>query len=435
MRAIVIKEVRELMRDRRTVAMLLVIPIILLVVFGYAANFTVDKSEVLITGPGAGALAQELEQNTAASEDLAISTTDTELTTTDIQDRLRDQETHAIIRVASAGEDNPIAQRTHVYIDGSELFQAQAVQRAWMRVIAEDSRSRITAIREDIEAAKADAQRFADEIATVRTQADTLRAAMQSPPAGAARPQGVPAIEVPTIPTPPALPDTDQLSLENMDIEALSTVYFNPDLETSWMMVPGLIGVIMTFIGVVVTSIGLVREREAGTLEQLAVMPLRPSAIIMGKIIPYFVLSLLDAAVITALGVWIFDVPFEGNMWLYSLFAFIFMFVVLGLGVFISSISQTTGQAIQLSIMTVVPQIMLSGLIFPLELMAANVRWIGYGLPLTWFIQISRGIMLRDAQLDQLLLPAGVLIAMAVLFFGGATLNMRLLLRKGGATS
>ena len=90
MRAIVIKEVRELMRDRRTVAMLLVIPIILLVVFGYAANFTVDKSEVLITGPGAGALVQELEQNTAASEDLAISTTNTEFTTTDIQDRLRD---------------------------------------------------------------------------------------------------------------------------------------------------------------------------------------------------------------------------------------------------------------------------------------------------------------------------------------------------------
>lgn len=434
MHAIMIKEFRELVRDRRTVAMLLVIPIVLLVVFGYAANFSVDKSEVLIAGPGATQLASDLKDNPAAEEDLSIATTDEALSEIAIQERLQNQEAHAIVLVTSRDQDQLLSSRTHLYVDGSELFNAQAAQRAWIRVITEDNRDRISKVRADIEDTKAQAERFKGDIETVRQQAEDLRAVLQQPIPPARLAEAQSALVVPTIPTPPEIPDTGVLDVDHIDIETISTVYFNPDLKTSWMMVPGLIGVIMTFIGIMVTSIGLVRERESGTLEQLAVMPVRPLAIILGKVIPYFILSLFDAAVITVLGVKIFDVPFEGNIGLYALYAFVYMFAVLGLGVLISSLSQTTGQAIQLSIMTIVPQIMLSGLIFPLELMAASVRWIGYGLPLTWFIQISRGIMLRDAAFDQLVLPFGVLAAMAVVFFGFATFNMHVLLRKGGAS-
>ncbi|MCT3012024.1 ABC transporter permease, partial [Propionibacterium freudenreichii] len=211
------------------------------------------------------------------------------------------------------------------------------------------------------------------------------------------------------------------------------TVLFNPDLKTSWVMVPGLIGLILTFIGTVITSIGLVRQRETGTLEQLAVMPLRSSSIILGKIIPYFLLALFDLVLITAVGVWLFGVPFRGSLLLFAAAAVIFLFVVLGFGVLISTASQTTGQAIQLAIMTVLPQVLLSGLIFPLDSMAAGVRWIGYCLPLTWFNQIAQGVMLRDAPAGSLLWPFVILAAMAVVFFGIATLRMRFSLTHGGA--
>lgn len=434
MTAIMVKEFRELIRDRRTVAMLLVIPIVLLIVFGYAANFSVEQSKFLVVGPGAEELVDALEDNDAAEEDLSLEVIDEELSESAIKERLQNQEAHAIVQVRNRNNDQLLSKRTHLYVDGSEFFNAQAAQRAWMRVIAEDNRDHITEIRSDIEDTKRKADAFADDMAIIRQQVDDVNTKLRQPLTPTALAEAQSSVVMPAIPVPPELPDTSTLDVGSVDIEDISTVYFNPDLETSWMMVPGLIGVIISFIGIMVTSIGLVRERESGTLEQLAVMPFRPLAIILGKVTPYFLLSLVDTVVITALGVELFDVPFEGNVWLYALYAVVFMIAVLGLGILISSVSQTTGQAIQLSIMTIVPQVMLSGLIFPLELMAASVRWIGYGLPLTWFIQVSRGIMLRDAAFEQLLLPFGVLVAMAVGFFGLATLNMHLLLRKGGAS-
>ena len=113
--------------------------------------------------------------------------------------------------------------------------------------------------------------------------------------------------------------------------------------------------------------------------------------------------------------------------------AVLFLFVVLGLGILISSISQTTGQAIQLAIMTVLPQTLLSGLIFPLDAMAVDVRWISYILPLTWFNNAAQGIMLRATSLDQIASSVGALSIMAVVIFGAATLRMRAILRNGGA--
>lgn len=202
-------------------------------------------------------------------------------------------------------------------------------------------------------------------------------------------------------------------------------VLFNPDLKTSWVMVPAIIGLILTFIGTIITSIGLVREREAGTLEQLAVMPIRPSQVILGKIVPYFLLAAVDLIIVTVLGMLLFDVPFNGNVLIFALGSALFLFVVLGLGVFISTVSQTTGQAIQTAFMLLMPQILLSGMIFPLEAMAAGVRWIGYLLPLTYFTMISQGVMLRDAPISSLWLPLVVLAVMAVVVFTGATLRFR----------
>lgn len=211
------------------------------------------------------------------------------------------------------------------------------------------------------------------------------------------------------------------------------TIFFNPDLKTSFVMIPGLIGLIITLIGTMITSIGLVREREQGTLEQLAVMPLRPFSIIIGKIAPYFLLALVDMAIITILGIWVFGIPFRGNFWIFLLGTVLFLFVVLGMGIFISTISQNSGQAVQMAMMMVMPQMLLSGIIFPLESMAASVRWIGYILPLTWFIQMAQGIMLRGSTWESLWLPVAILTAEAVVLFSLASLKLRRLLTRRGA--
>src|SRR5574341_1222493 len=198
---------------------------------------------------------------------------------------------------------------------------------------------------------------------------------------------------------------------------------FNPGLETSVMMVPALIGLILVFVGTLATSLGVVRERQAGTLEQLAVMPLRPRDVIAGKVTPYFAVAALDMAVITAVGLGLFGVPFRGSPWVLVLGAVEFLFVTLGIGVLISTVSQNQGQAIQLSMMTMLPQILLSGMIFPLSAMAGGVRWIAYFLPLTYFIQISRGVMIRGASLGSLALPLGALALLGLLVFSLSVLR------------
>ena len=206
-----------------------------------------------------------------------------------------------------------------------------------------------------------------------------------------------------------------------LDIEVL----FNPDLKTSWVMIPAIIGLILTFIGTIITSIGMVREREAGTFEQLAVMPLRASSVILGKITPYFLLASLDMLLIALLGIGLFGVPFRGDPLVFAVGAVFFLFAVLGIGVLISTVAKTSGQAIQMAMMTLLPQILLSGMIFPLDAMAAGVRWIGYLLPLTYFTMISQGVMLRGSGWGALWLPLTVLAVMAVVLFALAAARLR----------
>ncbi len=335
MRAMILKEFRELRRDRRTVAMLVVLPLLLLTIFGFAANFTVDSLTTLVVGPQAGQAADAVTGSPAG----------------DVLDvravRPGDDRADAVDALAANRYDLAVVTGTpgppEVLVDGTNLFAAQAAN----VVVA----------------------RLGDAV----------------------------------------------------DAEIL----FNPDLTTSWVMVPALIGLILTFIGTIITSIGLVKERAAGTLEQLAVMPLRPVDVIVGKIAPYFLLAALDMAVVTVLGRVIFGVPFRGSVTLFVLAGAVFLFVVLGLGVFISTVSQNAGQAIQAAILVLLPQILLSGIIFPLDAMPLGVRWIGYCLPLTYFTQVSQGVMLRGAGLDSLWLPVVVLTGMAALVFGAAVWRFR----------
>jgi ABC-2 type transport system permease protein len=183
--------------------------------------------------------------------------------------------------------------------------------------------------------------------------------------------------------------------------------------------------VVLVFIGTIITALGVVRERQSGTLEQLAVMPLRPRDVFLGKVVPYFGVAALDLAIVVGVGVGIFGVPFRGSYAVFGLGAILFLFVTLGLGVLISSVSENQGQAIQLSMMVILPQILLSGLIFPLTSIAVGVRWISYLLPLTYFNQISRGVMLRAEPIGPLWQPFVFLALLGLIVFTLASLRFR----------
>lgn len=412
MTALIVKEFRELARDRRTLAMLVILPVILLIIFGYAANLSVDKVSVAVIGSQAESFAHKLDTYRAARDKLDITHIEHTRGGEEAEQLLRDRKADVVV-VSDRPDtsDKPISEQMQVYTDGSNLFVAQTAQGAFVQISAEDAQNRITEAKSAYRNAAAQAQ---------KAQRDQTASPAQGSSAAPRGPGAAP-------------PDFTSMESPKLDPDDLVTVLFNPELKTSWVMVPGLIGLILLFIGTVITSIGLVRERETGTLEQLAVMPLRPSSIILGKIVPYFMVAVVDMAVVTMLGVWLFGVPFNGSLWLFSLAALIFLFVVLGIGVFISSISQNTGQAIQMAILFMVPQVLLSGLIFPLTSMPLGVRWIGYALPLTWFREIAQGIMLRSVTLEGIWLPFVILAAMAVVVFGAATARMRYILTHGGA--
>lgn len=399
MRALFIKEFQELKRDRRTLAMIIMLPLLLLLVFGYAANFSVDHINVKVIGPQASSTVSYLKSLPGADKFNFVADTSAPATPTQAQKLLRSPSGDVVvIPKAKAGT---LSQRVDVYLNGAKLFTAQSAKADLVQMQANDMRAQL----KQLSSAAAQAQQSAQGLRTNPTQA-----------AQAAKEQSQ---KLQALAKQAQETNTNWIKVE-----------FNPDLKTSWVMIPGLIGLVMAVIGTLITSIGMVREREAGTLEQLAVMPIKARSIIAGKISPYFMLAIVDMSAVALAGVYLFDIPFNGQLWLFALAGLLFLGVVLGLGVLISTVSQTTAQAVQMAIMTIIPQTLLSGLVFPLESMATWVRCIGYLLPLTWFVQVSRGVMLNGSDAAQLWLPLSIMALQCVLLFGAATARLARSLRS-----
>jgi ABC-2 type transport system permease protein len=346
--AMIVKEFRQLRRDRRTLAMMIVMPVLLLVVFGYAASFDVKTIDVVVTGPQARVAAGMLHAP------FTVTQAAPGRTAAWARDELRDGDAEMAV---VTGDGRP-----QVLIDGSQLFAARAAL----------------------------------------TGLASLESGQR---AGGSAAGGI---------TPKV------------------TVLYNPTLKTSDVMIPGLCGVILVFVGTIITSLGVVRERQSGTLEQLAVMPLRPRDVFLGKIVPYFLVAMVDLAIVLGVGVSLFGVPFRGSAAVFGLGALLFLFVTLGIGILISSVSQNQGQAIQLAFMILLPQVLLSGLIFPLSSIAAGVRWISYLLPLTYFNEIARGVMLRAEPIAALWQPFVYLAILGAVVVTGATLRFRRYLAPSG---
>lgn len=336
MLAMIVKEFRQVGRDKGTLALLIVMPVLLLLVFGYAARFDVEEIPTLVVGPQADLVAESLP------EIFLVENVDPEGDSADAEAALVAADVH----VAFVTDGQSVT----ALVDGSELFIAQTAVQA--------------------------------------------------------------------------------LTVMSAQVPGLShEVLFNPDLDTSAVLIPGLAGLIIVFVGTLVTSMSVVREKEAGTLEQLAVLPFRPSDVFIGKIAPYFLVAAFDIIVVLTVGFIVFDVPFNGAPGPLIVGSLLFLFAALGIGTLISSVAQNQGQAIQMALMTLLPQVMLAGIIFPLSSMAPGIRWIAYLLPLTYFNQIAKGVMLRGAGFVDLALPIALLTLFGGTIFGLAVFRFARQLR------
>lgn len=184
---------------------------------------------------------------------------------------------------------------------------------------------------------------------------------------------------------------------------ALETrVLFNPNMESIVFNIPGLIGLIMQNVTMILTAFSLVREKERGTMEQLIVTPIRPLELMLGKITPYVGIGLFSFCLVLVVGTLWFGVPVKGSVPLLVSLSVLFLITTLILGIFISTIAKTQLQAMQIAFAFILPSVLLSGFMFPRESMPLVIQWLGGLVPLTYFLEILRGIFLKAVDLSAL---------------------------------
>lgn len=336
--SLVRKEFIEIRRDRRTIGLIVGVPLILLVIFGYAANFEVRHISTEIVSHNSPTLRRTLEANGDFSVRTSLAP-DLIAAENDIQ--------HGKVAVAVVLNTQGIP--TRVLIDGSNLLVASTAER---------------------------------ELSALRQGAEHAR----------------------------------PLSVD---------VLYNSTLDSTLFMIPGLIGIIMSQVAIIMTALGIVRERERGTIEQLMITPVTKLELMVGKTIPYLIIALFDFVWVLLVSRLLFGVHVRGSVLLLFGEAFLFLIATLGMGLMISTLARTQLQATQMSVFVQLPQMLLSGLIFPLAAMPWGVRWLSYLLPLTYFAAAARGIMLKGIGIADLWTETIVLGVLAVSYVGLAAIRFR----------
>ncbi len=340
--AIAWKELLQLARDRLTVAMMVVLPIVQLLLFGYAIETDVRHIPTVVFD----------QDHSAQSRDFARS-----MAATGFYDLVG--EVRGYDEIGRALRSGRAKVALGVPVDyASDLTRGRPAR---LELVVDGSDPQTVASATNTAASLAAAR--SAEVAITRQ----ARAGMPLAPSG---------------------------------IHLEPATWYNPDLRTAVYIVPGIVGVILTMTMVMLTAMAIARERERGTLEQLVVSPVRSSELVVGKILPYVVIGYVQMTLILTTGQVVFDVPFLGSRPLLYALAFVFIAANLALGLFFSTLAKTQQQAMQMSFFFILPNILLSGFMFPWEGMPAPARWLSQGLPLTHFLRIVRGIALKGASFD-----------------------------------
>lgn len=202
-------------------------------------------------------------------------------------------------------------------------------------------------------------------------------------------------------------------------VTAQSRVWYNEELTSRNMIVPGLVAVIMMIIAAMLTSLTIAREWERGSMEQLAATPVTRLEVVLGKLIPYLAIGLIDVAVCSLLGIWVFGVPFRGNPFLLMILSFFFLTGALGLGMFISAVAHSQLEATQLGmLLTFLPAFLLSGFMFSVDVMPVILRGVTYLVPARYFLVVTRGIFLKGVGMEVMRVQGLLMIAFSIIGLG-----------------
>jgi ABC-2 type transport system permease protein len=336
--AIAWKELRQLRRDRMTLAMMILLPVMQLLLFGYAINTDVRHIPTIVYD----------QDESAASRDLYRSMEATGFY--DVLGHVGDYD--EIERALRSGRA-----KVALVVPPRYASDLKAGRPAHLQLVVDGSDPQTVASASNTAAALVAAR--SGELLVRRM--------------GAA-----------------AKTDSEPITLE-------PDTWYNPDLRTAVFIVPGLIGVILTMTMVMLTAMAIARERERGTLEQLIVSPIKNIELVIGKILPYVIIGYIQITLILLAGRVVFDVPFLGSPSLLYALSFVFIAANLALGLFFSTIAKTQQQAMQMSFFFLLPNILLSGFMFPFEAMPRPAQWFSLVLPLTHFLRIVRGLTLKGS--------------------------------------
>ncbi len=210
-----------------------------------------------------------------------------------------------------------------------------------------------------------------------------------------------------------------------------STVFFNPEMKSSYFFVPGIIAMILIMISALLTSITIAREKETGTMEQILVSPVHSAEIVVGKVLPYILLAFIDGSIVLAVGIFVFGIPFSGSLLLLLILSILYIITGLSLGLLISTVARTQQVAMMVAMTaTLLPTIMLSGLVFPIASMPKLLQYLSYLVPARFFLLIVRGIILKGSTFFQLLIPTIILAVMSMMLLNVSVRKFSLTLEK-----
>lgn len=338
LRSLIRKEFIQILRDPRTLILVLVIPIMQLFLLGYASTTDIREVPLAVFDQDRGPAARELLNAYRASDYFQVAF--------DVQS---EQELSGLLDGGEA--------RVGLIIppDYTEQLRSNGVGKVVFILDGSDPTVASTALS----SAQLVGQALSTRIMTERLSRVGKEAVLTAP------------------------------------VDVRTQVWYNPDLSSTYYMIPGVIGMILFALTSILTATSIVRERERGTIEQLIVTPIRSWELVVGKILPYVILAFLNSLEVLALGHWWFGVPVRGDLWIILLLSGLFLLTSLGIGLLASTFANTQQEAMLLVWMTLLPAIFLSGFFFPLQSMPKVLQWISYALPLRYYLTIIRSLLLK----------------------------------------
>lgn len=350
--AMLLKEFSHIRREPATIFFMLVVPVLQTVIFGYAIETEIEDIPTVV---------YDLDGR-RASHELVESFRNTRVF--DIRESVYDDESFR--RAITSGRARVGVRIPPDYTE--RLLRQQQVQ---VQVLIDGSDS---------------------QVATTALNATNLL--------GVARSKQLAFVLAESLPTVPA---RDRVGKAAMPIEMRPRLLFNPDLQSSHFFVPGLVGIIMQLVTLFLTSFAIVRERELGTLEQLFVTPVGKLGLLLGKLLPYAIVGFLEMLIVLTVMVFVFGVPINGSLPLLLALSTLFLVCALGLGLLVSTLARTQLQAMQFAFLMMLPSVLLSGFMFPRNEMPLPIYLISFTIPVTYFVEILRGVVLRGADFLDLL--------------------------------